>query len=335
MKKASFLALALAVVMMVSLLAGCGQSASSSQPESQSEASSVVSEPVGSEPSGEDGTTVTDMMGRTVNIPADVQSVVVITASTCEIVYALGAGDMVVARGEYCDYPEAALAVDVVNSGDDTNVEQILALQPQVVFMASMAQDLEPVEQLEAAGIAVVITEAYSIEETYTSIRLIGSCLGKEAEAEALVLTMQDGFETIRASIPQDAEPQTVYFEVSPLEWGLWTAGSGTFMDEIAQICGLENIFADVTDWAEVSQEQVIERNPDIIITTMMYYGEGDTPTEEILGRDGWQDITAVKDGQVYSVGSNNEMARPGPRLLDAANSMAELIYGDQLATAA
>ena len=97
-----------------------------------------------------------------------------------------------------------------------------------------------------------------------------------------------------------------------PLQYGLWTAGSGTFMDEIAAMLGLTNIFADVDGWAEVSQEQVIERNPDYIVTISMYYGEGPTPVEEILSRDGWADIAAVQNEAILNL-PDNQLTRPGP----------------------
>ena len=123
------------------------------------------------------------------------------------------------------------------------------------------------------------------------------------------------------------SEGKTVYFEVSPLQWGLWTAGNGTFMDELAGICGLTNAFSDVNDWAAISEEQVLARDPDYIVTISMYYGEGPTPVEEIMGREGWQDLKAVKNGQVFNAESN-AISRPGPRLKDAAIELFNFING-------
>ena len=112
------------------------------------------------------------------------------------------------------------------------------------------------------------------------------------------------------------------------MEWGLWTAGSGTFMDEIATMLGLTNIFSDVDGWGEISEEQVIQRNPDYIVTITMYYGEGPTPEEEIINRAGWQEISAVKNGAVLNADSN-EISRPGPRLTDAAAQLYAFVYGE------
>ena len=118
-----------------------------------------------------------------------------------------------------------------------------------------------------------------------------------------------------------------MYFEVSPLQYGLWTAGKGTFMDELATLCGLTNAFADVEGWSGISEEQVLERDPDYIVTITMYYGEGPTPVEEIASRAGWENLKAVQNGNIYNADSN-AVSRPGPRLVDAAWELYDFVYG-------
>lgn len=272
--------------------------------------------------------TVTDMTGREITLDAPATRVVALTASDCEILYALGAGDTLVGRGEYCDYPEDVQAVASVQSGYETNVEQIIALEPQVVLMATMAQTKEQVEALEAAGVHVIVSDAQDIAGVYTAIELIGAVTGKNDEAAALIAGMKDSFAAIAAKAEGDGS-KTVYFEVSPLEYGLWTAGKGTFMDELAQMIGLKNAFEDVDGWAAVSEEQVLERDPDYIVTISMYYGEGPTPVEEIMNRKGWQELKAVKNGAVFNADSN-EVSRPGPRLVDAAQALYDFVYGEK-----
>lgn len=277
---------------------------------------------------GENGTrTVTDVTGRTFEVPEKVERVVVLTAGECETVYALGAGDLVVGRGEYCNYPEEVLDVQTVQSGAETNIEQIIALEPQVVIMSKMAQSVEQVEALEKAGIAVCMDDETDIDGVYDSIRVIGEVLGKEKEAEEVVADMESTFAEV-SEAAKDKDGGSVYFEVSPLEYGLWTTGKNTFMDELAEIVGLTNIFEDVEGWAEISEEQVIERNPDYIVTSTMYFGEGPTPDEEIKGRAGWQDVTAVKNDKVYNANSD-QFTRPGPRLADAAEALYDFVYGE------
>lgn len=260
--------------------------------------------------------TVTDMFDREVTLDEPATRIVALTASDCEILCALGCEEMLVGRGEYCDYPASILDVPVVQSGADTNIEEILALDPQVVVMGDMAQSKEQVEMLEQNGIRTVVSNANDIEGVYTAIRLIGALTGREEAADVLIRDMQTTFDSIAADSANAGK--TVFFEVSPLQWGLWTAGSGTFMDELAAMCGLTNAFADVEGWAAVSEEQVIARAPDYIVTITMYFGEGPTPEEEILGRPGWEDMKAVKSGGVLNIDSD-ALSRPGPRLKDAA----------------
>lgn len=273
----------------------------------------------------ESGLTVTDMTGREIALDGPASKIVALTASDVEIIYALGAGDLLVGRGEYCDYPAEVLDKPVVKSGAETNLEEILALQPDVVLMATMAQTEDQVNALEQAGVRVIVSDAQNLDGVYQAINLIGAITGKTEEAAALVKQMQDTFAAVKAK-SQDTG-KTVYFEVSPLEYGLWAAGNGTFMNELASICGLTNAFADVEGWGEISEEQVFAKDPDYIVTTSMYWGEGPTPVEEILGRAGWDQLKAVKNNQIFNADSN-AITRPGPRLMDAVQALYDFVYG-------
>lgn len=290
------------------------------EPEEETPAEETPAEP-------STAVTVTDMTGREITLDAPAERIVALTAADCEIVYALGAGEKLVGRGEYCDYPTEVYDVPSVQSGYETNIEQILALEPQVLLMATMDQTTEQVEQLENAGVRVVVSDAQDIEGTYTAIRMIGALLGKDAEAETLCTGMQTLFTELAEKSTGDGT-QTVYFEVSPLEYGLWTAGKGTFMDEVTTMLGLKNCFDDVDGWAAISEEQVLERDPDFIVTISMYFGEGPTPEEEIASRAGWENVAAVKDGKILNL-PNNELSRPGPRLADGAQALYDFVYGE------
>ena len=270
--------------------------------------------------------TVTDMKDREVKLDAPATKVVVLDAADCEILCALGAQDTLVGRGEYCDYPENVKDVTSVQSGSETNIEQIVALQPQLVITSTMDQTTEQIEALENAGIKVAVTEAPKIADVYKAIRLVGALVGKDKEAGDLVLSMSKAFAELQGQVDSDGE-KTVYFEVSPLQYGLWTAGTGTFMDELANLLGVKNAFADVKGWGQISEEQVLERDPDYIVTITMYYGEGPTPVEEIMSRKGWENLKAIKNQTVFNADSN-EISRPGPRLADAAQTLYTFFYG-------
>ena len=269
--------------------------------------------------------TITDMHGREIVLSEPVTRIVALTPADCEILCAIGCEDTLVGRGKYCDYPESILELPALATGDNLNVEEILALEPQVVLMSDMNQTDEQIKLLEENGVQVVISETTDIEGVYTAIRMIGALMGKDVEAEAVIADMQATFDYI-ASISEPSD-KTIYFEVMPLEWGLWSAGTNTFMHELAGICGMQNAFADIDGWQEVSEEQVIERDPDYIV---LVTGMGETAVDEVLGREGWGDMKAIQNGAVYNADSY-AMTRPGPRLKDAAIYLYEFLYGVEI----
>lgn len=342
MKHLKILAVLLVLALAFAALFGCAQDPKADVAATDEPVAAFTNEPVSQvtdapveapseAPTAEpvdNSVTVTDMMGREITLTEPATRIVALTAADCEILYAIGAGDTLVGRGEYCDYPPEVLEVPSVQSGYETNVEQIIALEPQVLLMSTMSQAEEQVAMFEAAGIAVVVSNAQDIEGVYTAVNMIGALMGKDDEAAVVVESMRTTFSEVEANSTGDGT-ETIYFEVSPLEWGLWTAGSGTFMNEIAKMLGLTNIFADVEGWAAISEEQVIERNPDYIVTISMYYGEGPTPVEEILARTGWEGITAVKNGAILNL-VNNELSRPCPRLADGAQLLFDFVYNKE-----
>lgn len=299
------------MLMLAAVFAGCAKT-NEPAPKGTSEQTQMI--------------TVTDMTGREITLKEPATRIVALTPSDCEILYAIGAGEALVGRGEYCDYPQEVLDVPAVQSGANTNLEQIIDLKPQVLLMSTMAQTEEQVAALEAAGIKVVVSEAKDIEGVYTDISMIGKLMNKDTEAQTVITSMKETFTEVSTKTA-GAKGKTVYFEVSPLEYGLWTAGNGTFMNEIAEMIGLKNCFAEVNGWGEISEEQILERNPDYIVTIAMYFGEGPRPEEEIMSRAGWGNVTAIKNNAILNL-HNNELSRPVPRLADGAKMLYDFVNG-------
>lgn len=268
--------------------------------------------------------TITDMMGREVQIKEEPQKIITIEPSLAEIVYSIDAGDRVIARGTFVDFPEQVRDLPIVATGMDMNAEEIIALEPDLVLMSDMATDDTNVQKLESAGIHVIVTKNVDIAGTYQAIDIVGKAVGKSAEAQKLIDTMKSDFGELSANA-EDNKGKSVYFEVSPLEYGLWTAGKGTFMDEVAAMLGLENVFADVNGWSEISEEEVIKRNPDFIITTTMPTDTNKEPEKEILSRKGWEGITAVSEENVLNI-KDSQLTRPSPRLVEGAKMLSDFV---------
>lgn len=346
MQKRRFLALLVSLLLILGLFTACGKTEEKPvdpNEENQIEDEAVVDsdedeivedddlastedeEDEADDDASEEGSlSLTDMTGREIILDGPATKIVALTAADCEILYALGAGDALVGRGEYCDYPPEVLEVTSVESGMETNIEQIIELGPDVLLMSTMAQSEEQVKGLEDAGIKVVVSDAHDIEGVYQAIELIGSLMNKDDQALDLIDGMKSSFEEVSEGI-EGLDGESIYFEISPLEYGLWTAGNNTFMDEVANMIGLKNAFEDVEGWGEVSEEEVLDRNPDFILTIAMYFGEGPEPIDEILARDGWGDIEAVKNESILNL-QNEELSRPGPRLADGAKLLYDFV---------
>ena len=279
----------------------------------------------GSQPKPQAHFAVKDSRGIEVSFDKAPEKIVSLMPSNTEILYALGCGDKIIAVSDYCNYPEDTANKQKLPAGEKLNVEAIIALNPDAAIIGSMTAMEDQVNQLEQAGVKVIITEANSLAETYEVIEMIGTITEKEKEAAFLVKNMKGGFDKIKKEA-EGKDPPKVYVEVSPLEYGLWSCGRNTFIQELIDIVGAKNIFDDVEGWAAVSEEQVLTRNPDVIITTSSPLTGIEDPAGEISSRANWSKIDAIKNGRVVMLDSDM-ISRPGPRLLDAANELVKAIY--------
>ncbi len=284
---------------------------------------------------------VTDMAGNAIEMDSYASRIVVLDAADCEILFAIGASEQIVGRSEACDYPVEVNPIPYVTTDGIPSSELILELNPQIVIMnAEDAENADMIADLQEAGIQPVVTNATDISGVYTAITLLGTIADHVAEAGSLVANMLTAFAEIEEQTANNSLG-TVYFELSPLVDGLATAGSGTLPNDVATLLGMKNEFEDLEGYMPVSAEQVIGRNPDIIITTASdgvestddtQQTDGETSgnalsaVDEIMQRAGWEGISAVVKQNVYAV-DGDALSRPGPRLLDAVSALYDLLY--------
>src|SRR5699024_10946971 len=270
---------------------------------------------------------VTDNTGNKITIEEEPTEIISVMPSNTEILFELGLGDKVIAVTENDAYPEEVLDLDTV--GDfEINVEKIISLDPDLVLAheSSVASSFDAYDQIQDAGINVYfVLDATSIEETYDSITEIGQITGAEQAAEEVIADMKAGFAEIEAivnNIDED-EKKTVLFEISP-EPEIFTGGKGTFFNELIEVIGAENVAGDLDGWPQIDPESIIDLNPDVILTVYGEYVED--ATEQVLNRDGFSEVTAVKEKAVYDV-DEDMVSRPGPRLVDGAREMGQAVY--------
>ncbi|KQU17799.1 iron ABC transporter substrate-binding protein [Bacillus sp. Leaf13] len=271
--------------------------------------------------------TIKDATGEKVTIEEQPKKIVTLIPSNTEVVFALGLGKKVVGVSDNDNYPEETKEIEKVG-GMEMNTELIVSLKPDLVLAhASSAHNSnEGLQQLKDAGIDVlVVNDAQSFDEVYESIDMIGQATGEHDKAKEIVANMKTKLKEIqeKAKSVKDEERKTVLVEVSPSP-DIYTPGKNTFMNEMLNIISAENAAAELDGWAKIDEESMIAANPDVIITTYGYYTKD--PVSEVTGRKGWEDVAAVKDGQVYDVHSDL-VTRSGPRLIEGVEELAKSVY--------
>ncbi len=306
------------------MIAGCG-----SQEENTKGEQNIKTETVQEEADTETGqkfpVTITDDANKEVTIESDPQTIVSIQASNTEIAFALGLGERIVGVSDYCNYPPEALEKEKVG-GQDINVEMVLSLQPDIALVTDYHNETHPdiLKQFEEAGIKVIVVgETSSFEEVYKNIEMIGKATGTEEKANEMITDMKDRLTAIKQQAAEITEKKKVWVEVSPSP-DIFTTGKNTFMHEMLESIQAINAAEDQEGWVKLTEEEIVQLNPDVIITTYGYYVEN--PSEQVLARKGWQDVLAIKNEQVFDV-DNDTVTRPGPRLIEGVETLAKLIY--------
>ncbi|SEM90719.1 ABC transporter substrate-binding protein [Lihuaxuella thermophila] len=260
-----------------------------------------------------------DQAGNLVTIEKQPQRIVSLIPSNTEIAYALNLGKQMVGVTANDDYPAEAKKLPKV--GDwKINVEKVVELKPDLV-LANTANGKETIDQLKKLGLKVLVLDAQSIRDVYKSIDLVGDATNRAWEADQLVARMEKAKRDVFTKVARVSreKPVKVFVEISP---DLFTAGGDTFMNELVTVAGGKNVAVDVKGWPQVSAEQVVKWNPDVIIST--HGGE-----QEILERKGWSSIPAVKNKRVYSI-DPNLTNRPGPRIVQGIEQIAAVLYPEQ-----
>jgi len=270
---------------------------------------------------------VTDRSGRTITLPDEINTIVTLGPSKAEILVGLGFGDRVIAADSF-SADVAGLGANVPRDFGITNpdIEYIVNLAPDIVFVvgSSTAEGYnETLSPVSAAGITVIfMPTSASISGIMEDIRFIAAVMGDEQAGESLISTMLDEIDEIRQIAATISEPRTVYFEVSPAPM-MFSLGSGTFLNELIEIAGGINIFADQEGWINVADEIILEANPDVILTSTDFI---DDPVGEIMARPGFGVITAVQNNDVFYIDTASS-SRPTHNITKALRYIAMYVY--------
>lgn len=271
---------------------------------------------------------VVDRLKREVQFQSVPQRIVSLAPATTELIFAIGAGSQLVGVTKNCNYPVAAQSLTQVGGGtlQSLSREKIVSLQPDLV-LCNWDNHQPMLETLDQFNIPALAIGPESFTELFAEATMLGKVTGHSREADELVRRMQQRLNALTTLVKSisPAERKSMFYEV----WDdpLMTAGPSTFIGEVFQLAGLLNIFSDATtNYPKVSDELVVARDPEIIFAPSTHASE--VSVEKLLQRQGWSDITAIRERQVYII-NGDHISRCGPRLLDALDEVIRRAYPD------
>ena len=263
---------------------------------------------------------LTDDAGRRVSVPVPVNRVISLAPNLTEIVFAIGAGDHLVGRTSYCDFPAEAKAVTEVGDTLHPSLEKIVALRPQVVLISTASQLEVFTQQLHSQNIAVFVTDPRDLEGVFRTVDQIGRIVGHPQEAELLIQKLRERTQAVEKAVA-GRQPVRVFYQVSGEP--LYTIGHDAFVTDLIRRAGGISVTADVPGaWPKYSNESALAAKPEaIILPTGGSMGAANATVTEALRQS-----PAALTGRVYRI-NDDHLARPGPRSVDGLEEIARALH--------
>lgn len=284
---------------------------------------------VGCGGSGDSQAPTEDRSGAQINLPAKVERIVSLAPSITETLLDLGCVGKIVAidtQTQLYAYEELSADLPAFDMMAP-DIEQLAALKPDAVFVSGVT-DISGTDLyagLKNLGVCVIdIPSSDSIQGVKDDITFIASCVDKSDEGEKIIADMTaeiDKFADIGKTV---TDKKTVYFEIAAAPYA-YSFGSGTFLNEMIELIGAENILSGQDGWLSVELESVVAADPDVILTNVNYIEDA---VGELLSRDGWSGVSAVANGEVYYI-DNQSSSLPNENIVKALNEMAAAVYPD------
>jgi len=263
---------------------------------------------------------VTDEAGRRVRLPLKIERIVSLAPNLTEIVYAVGAGDRLVGRTRYCDYPPEVKNVAEIGDTMTPSIERIIALKPQVVLVSTASQLEAFTKQLDQQKIAVYVTNPRSLDEVFRSVTTLGDLFGTRDRAEKLVADLRRRADAVTAAVGA-TKPITVFYQVS--DEPLYTIGRESYLTDLVRRAGGVSVTADVANaFPRFSDEAALAARPEaIILPTGGSMGTANSTVAASL-----KNSPAALNNRVYKI-NEDHLQRPGPRLVDGLEEMARVLH--------
>jgi iron complex transport system substrate-binding protein len=321
-----FLARSAALLAAVALLAGCaGQSVATSSPSAPAPTATLpIPSPTNPAPSPAFPAQVTDDEGSAIRIPSEPKRIVTLTAASTETVFALGAGDRLVATDSASDFPAQAKPLPDVGAFGAVDVEKIVGLHADLVIAGgNFDTPADGIVRMRSLGLPVVVVYAATLDAVYDDIELIGAAIGRSPEAAALTRSMRDDIEGLSAAVASMAKPR-VFYEVDATR-EIYGPADRSFLTGMLELAGCTPVTSGSADSYEIPLERLITADPEVIVLGDAAFG---VTKEVVAARAGWAAMTAVRKGDIRPV-DDKLITRPGPRLPQGLRSLILAIHPD------
>ena len=329
MKKMKKISLVLLVLLMMCTLVACGKKGTESETDTSVTSTENETVTVTENETESVKKPTTDRSGAQISIPENVEKIVSLAPSMTETLINLGCAENIIAidtQTQNYGYEQLANDLPAFDMlAPDT--EQLVALKPDVIFVSGITDitGADLYADVKDMGICVInIPSSESIQGVKDDIAFIASCVGKEEKGEQIIADMTEEIEKIAEIGKTITDKKTVYFEISPAP-SAYSFGNGTFLNEMIELIGAENILGEQEGWLAVETESVVSANPDVILTNVNYI---ENPVEEILSREGWSGVNAVANKNVYYI-DNQSASLPNENIVKALKEIAVAVYPD------
>jgi iron complex transport system substrate-binding protein len=253
---------------------------------------------------------VTDDLGRTVDLPAPARRVVSLAPSLTESLFAIGAGDRVVGRTTFCDYPAGALRVPSVGGMTNPSIESIIACHPDLIVVSMEGNTRDDFPRLLSLGVPVYVSNPRTLAGIYHSLDHLGLLMGRHDQARGLIDSLRRREQDLRGTVKGRSLAVLVLISLQPL----MVVGGNTLLNELLTLAGARNPAAAVPGhYPAISREAVLADPPDVLFLT------SDLPADPAALTSlfpEWKHLRALQDGRVYSLDAAI-LSRPGPRALE------------------
>ena len=308
--------LLLTFLLLISLLlTACTTAGPSAQPQPEASVETTVKSEL----------PTTDPAGNAIVVPEKIEKIVSLAPSITEILIEMGYADKLVAvdlqSKKLENLPEGLEYFELMSP----DAERLVAMKPDIIFAStlSIGDGADVLSPLKEFGISVAyIPSSDSIDGIYKDIEFVAATLQNQAEGDRIVAEMRERIEEIRSLSETITDKKTVYFEISAAPY-MYSFGKGVFLDEMIEIIGAENLLADQEGWISVSEELILSKNPQVILTNVNYI---ENPVEEIKERAGWDSVEAIKNGEIYYI-DNMSSSLPNQNIVKALEEMLRAVY--------